>query len=290
MGKAAYVERKALRYLYGDLKEENILLFNLERWAKDNESYNKDLAAFKKLFNSGDRDLQMAAWNALICRKGDFVKEDFTDDELAFLTRCCNAASNRRSCAWGNPGKAFSTGRLIIRPAVKAEELQAYHRHLRRDGDFSLYTGFHFSQRILNRLTLSRPYCFAIYEKKSEKMVGVVGLHNYQEKKRMAEAEWYIFKPYRQKGYGREAASELASQAFCGKLAELRETSWDYMYKKHYAKIDLIRAYIRETNAASQALAEACGFEYRYTDRRYFVIEGKGCEDARVYELTPEML
>ena len=137
---------------------------------------------------------------------------------------------------------------------------------------------------------LARPYCFGIFEKATGNMVGMVGLHNYDERRRMAQCEWYIFKPYRGNGYGKEAFTALAEHAFQGKLAELREGDWFYSYKKHYAKIDLLRAEIRRRNLPSHALAKACGFVHRYTDPRHYVVEGEGCEDGEIYELTPEDL
>ena len=284
--KSYRAERKALQYLYGDA-EEDALVLDLAQSKENEETYSKDLDAFKKLFNSGDRDLQMAAWNALTWMN-DFAKEDFTDEEAAFLAKFRDAVANRLNTLYKNPNRSIPTARLILRPADKVEELQLYHDHLQKDGDFSLYTGLNLTKNNLNKFTLDRPYCFAIYEKKSGKMIGMVGLHSYKEKKCMTSMEWYIFKPYRKRGYAKEAVWALTKQAFSGKLAEMRETSWQNIFRRHYAKIDLIRVHIREANAPSQALAKACGFVYQYTDKRYFEIEGKGCEDAKVYELTPD--
>ena len=250
MNKADRVKRKALKYLHGDA-EEDALFLSLALSAKENEEkYRKDLDAFQKLFNSGDRDLQLAAWNALEWTN-NFVKEDFTNEEAAFLTKFCEAKANRIINQYKNPNSLIFTPRLILRPADKVEELQQYHDHLRNDGDFSLYTGLKLSKNNLDKFTLDRPYCFAIYEKQSHKMIGMVGLHTYQEQKRMAAMEWYIFKSYRKSGYAKEAVSALTKRAFNGTLAEMRETPWKYVFKRHYAKIDLIRVHIRATNAPS---------------------------------------
>lgn len=287
------VERKALKYLYGNTDRGYLPLMNFSLYAKEkDENYGENLEIFKKLFNSGDKELQMAAWNAMIglIMANDFAEEDFSDAEAAFLTRFYAAAEWSYSREAANSNRPFSTERLILSPAVKLKELKLYHRHLREDGDFSLYTGRKLSRDNLNLYVLGRPYCFAVYEKKSGQMVGMVGLHSYEEKKNMAQAEWYIFRPYRKRGYAAEAVLALAKRAFSGKLFELRETNWKHLYKKHYAKIDLIRAYIRETNFASQRLAERCKFEEQYTESRHFLIEGCGYEDAKVYELTPEEL
>ena len=121
-------------------------------------------------------------------------------------------------------------------------------------------------------------------------MVGITGLYSYDDTRRMATAEWYIFKPYRKKGYAKEAITALAAHAFAGKLFEMRETAWRNQFRRHYVKIDLIRADIREKNIPSQKTADSCGFVYQHTDHRHFVIEGEGFEDARIYELTPETL
>ena len=104
----------------------------------------------------------------------------------------------------------------------------------------------------------------------------------------IAQIEWYIFKPYRNNGYAKEAVLALARRAFSGKLIELREGTMRYILKKHYAKIDIIRAYIRSTNLPSQALAKSCGFTHQFTEHRHYLVEGEGYEDGEIYELTAE--
>ena len=279
-------ERKASIFLYGE--DYGLRFFRFDPEDKD---YSEELENFKKLFNSGDRMLRIAAWNSLVLLGEKMPrKEDFSEEEYAFILRHCEAVKKWINVYEANPNSHFSTERLLLRPTGGEREVKLYRKHLREEGDFQLFTGVKLSRNNLLNLLIEKPYCFYVFEKTSGQMVGVVGLHHYDEERRMAEAEWYIFKPYRGKGYGTEAFSALADRAFKGKLAEWRERSWNYLYKKHYAKIDLLRANIRQSNLPSQALAKACGFVHRYTDPRHYVIEGEGLEDGEVYELTPEAL
>lgn len=43
----------------------------------------------------------------------------------------------------------------------------------------------------------------------------------------------------------------------------------------------------KASNLASQNLAKSCGFKVSHIDRRHFVVEGKGLEDAVIMELEP---
>ena len=281
-------EIKACAVLFGKGSERRIPSFF---FYNSSEGYPEELDQFKRLFNSGDPELRLAAWNELWFDKLP-NRGDFTDEEYAFLQEYAQCEENWISRKSTNQNKPFSSSRLILRPAEEdyGEALSLYHKHLKEDGDFTIYTCRKLTKTNMELYILARPYCFCVYEKKRGNMVGMVGLYGYDEAKRMAEAEWYIFKPYRGKGYAKEAITTLAKRAFDGKLFEMRETAWRNKYRRHFAKIDLIRADIRETNIPSQKTAESCGFKYQYTDHRHYVIEGEGLEDAKVYELTPETI
>ena len=281
-------ERKAGAVLFGKeagRQSPSFCFYN------SSEDYQEELDQFKRLFNSGDPELRLAAWNGLWFDKLP-DRGDFTDEEYAFLQKYAQCEDNRILCRWTNLNKPFSSSRLILRPAEEdyGEALSRYYKHLKEDGDFSIYTCKKLTKANMELYNLVGPYCFCVYEKTSGNMVGMVGLYGYDEAKRMAEVSWYIFKPYRGKGYAKEAITTLASRAFAGKLFEMRETAWKYQYRRHFAKIDLIRADIREINIPSQKTAESCGFQYQYTDHRHYVIEGEGLEDGKIYELTPKTL
>lgn len=288
LNKRERAERKACVFLFGQGSGRRLPDFF---FYNSLGSYQQELDWFKRLFNSGDPELRFAAWNALWFDKLP-QRGDFTDEEYAFLQEYAQCEENMIFCQSANPNKHFSSARLILRPAEEnyGKELSIYHKHLKEDGDFTIYTCKKLTKTNMELYNLSRPYCFCVYEKTSGNLVGMTGLYGYDEAKRMATAEWYIFKPYRGKGYAKEAITTLAKRAFDGKLFEIRETAWRNKYRRHFAKIDLIRADIRETNIPSQKTAESCGFQYQYTDHRHFVVEGEGLEDAKVYELTPETI
>lgn len=292
-------EKKARRYLFGNDSDNKAILFLLN---KSQENYHNEVEQFKKLFNSNDKLLQMAAWNGLyIDSVYKLSKEDFTEEELRFIKdhiRCSDNCLDSYSIKNGkiiypvNKNSRFFSSRLMLKPAEMLEDLELYKKHLKNDGDFWLYTAKKLTKENIELFVqaLKQPYNFFVYEKGNNNLVGMVGFYDYDDGLRKAKAQWYIFKPYRNKGYAKEAVTALAERAFSGKLFELRGTGWEYKYRKHYAKIDLIEADIREKNVASQKTAESCGFKYLYTANRYFLVDGGEPENGKHYELTPKTL
>lgn len=249
----------------------------------------EDIEKFKTLFNSDNPSFKIVLWNAI----NTFIdidmvdKDKFTDEEYQFIIQRLIAHKNRIS-ELTNSNSEIHTERLVLKPAVEPEMHKAYKKHLKEDGDFLLYTSFNLTRESLGWFSLSKPYHFAVCEKDSGHMVGEVGLYNYDEERHMAEIEWYIFKPYRNMGYGKESVTALCKQAFDKKLFEWREGLMVDKYRKHYAVINLIRANIRISNTASQNLAKACGFKVSYIDHRHYFVEGQGTEDGVVMELEPD--
>jgi RimJ/RimL family protein N-acetyltransferase len=278
---------KAVKTLFGPDSDETISF----HFQKDSDSYSEQVTNFKRLFNSGDKELQMAAWNCIsIWTFDDGMKDDFTEEESRFIQDYIYCDKHWINCRTENLNAGFSSSRLILRPADDEHDLVLYRSHLKKDGDFKIYTGKKLTRDNLTLYDLNRPLCFCIFEKATGNMVGITGLYSYNNERRIATAEWYIFKPYRGKGYAKEAITALAARAFAGKLFEMRETAWRNQFRRHYVKIDMIRADIREKNIPSQKTAESCGFVYQYSDHRHYVIEGEGLEDGKIYELTPKTL
>lgn len=280
------LERKALKFLYGEKAAEHYLL-DLDLRFKQNPNYEEHLKLFKKLFQSGNEDLRTAAWNCIIFSPDGSAlrKEDFTEEEWEFLCQLIDAMENRPNLAL-NPNPDIPTDRLILSAAGQGEQ-KLYTKHLEKDGDFKMYTSRKPTRKNIADYWVLQPFCYAVFERESGRMVGAVDLHRCDEKRRLAEAAWYIFKPYRGRGYAKEAVTALAREAFAGRLTRLAEQARKCTYKKCPVKIELIRAETRHANLPSQALARSCGFVHRYTDHRFFVVEGEGPEDAEVFELTP---
>ncbi|WP_294824438.1 GNAT family N-acetyltransferase [uncultured Eubacterium sp.] len=287
--------KKAIFELYG---EEGLTRYNLD-WDSftidfsdiGSDCYSYNVQAFKKLFNSQDKDLRKAVWNALtpfytveeLAESGDF-----TPDELEFLAehlKCCQ----NRSLRFKNSNKSFSTERLIIRPC-KDSDNKLYFEYLKSDGDFNMYTGNKLTKDNLYACNIERPLIFSVFDKDTDEMVGVIGFHHYDRRRKKALAQWYIFKPYRNHGYAKEAFTALARRIFNGKISEFVESSWSNKFRKRSVNLDFIRAEIRETNISSQHMAESCGFVKQFIDRNHFVIEDKFLENAVIYDLTPETI
>lgn len=187
---------------------------------------------FKTLFNTNDLDCRIALWNAIprYTNIDEVEKDKFTDDEYQFILQKVGSRENY-TYEFTNCNNAIYTDRLVLKSAKDPKMLKTYQKHLKFDGDFLLYTGFKLTREHLSWFHLSRPYCFAVCEKWSERMVGMVGLHHYDEERHMAQMEWYIFKPYRSMGYGKEAVTALAKRAFGKKLFEWREKVMEDTYK-----------------------------------------------------------
>ena len=253
----------------------------------DNET-KSGIRDFKILFNSNDPYAKTFLWNSFLYIDTDRInKDDFTDEEYQFILDREESLKSR-SLKLINANNAILTNRLILKPGDDSKMLKKYRQHLKEDGDFLLYAGLKLTRVNLDCFSLTGNYCFGVFEKETGNMVGMVGLYNYDEERRTAKMQWYIFKPFRKLGYGKEAVTALAKYAFDRKLFEWREKLMKNTFIKHFANIDLICVDIRVSNTASQKLALACGFKEQYIDRRHFVVEGKGVEDGVIMELEPE--
>lgn len=263
---------------------------NIDRWELEIPDFSAEgdgIGYFRALFDLGGPDGRTVLWNTLT-RYTDYDgidKDRFSEDEYRFILQR-KASFDTPHLDESNGNRAFRTERLILKPADGDGDLKKYRKHLKEDGDFTLYTCLKPSAENVRHFNLSRPLCFVVCEKTTGEAVGEVGL-KYDEDRRMADASWYVFKQFRKKGYAEEAVTALAARAFSGKLFEWREQVRADTYKRHYAKIELIRAEIRVSNTASRRLAAACGFKEKYVDRRHFVVEGEGLEDAVIMELEP---
>ena len=256
-------------------------------WEKDNKNYPEGLDNFKKLFASKDPDLITAAWNRIYITDAEEInRSDFTDEEYDFILKRIESIKRNRNKP-KNPSKELTTERLILKPNGDERSRKLFIKHLKSDGNFEAYSDHNFHNKDVFQGE-DWAFKFWIYEKKSGHFVGTAGVHSLDEERRCADADWYILKPYRRLGYGKEAFLAIAKKLFERKLPEYQELIKDDTFRKYYPKIDLIKAYIQEDNIPSRALAESCGFKHAYTDTRFFYLEdSKLTKNAAVYELTP---
>lgn len=273
----------------------NVPFNNLYLDPDDVKDYKTDIKIFKFLFSQDHEDFRMALWNSLepIKCEDDVRKADLSKEEYEFLLQHEKARKSYHMPWAININVPFKTSRLILRPTAGDADTKLYEKHLKEDGDFTLFTNLKCTRYNIQRFGFDRPFFFVIEEKHSGNMVGYVGLRwekSNGEKTQVMECEYYIFKPYRHKGYAKEALTGLCQRAFDDKLFELTETNYNYICRKKRAKPALIRAMIREDNTASCGLVEACGFTYTGTLHRHYWVEDSYCVNCCVYELAKEQL
>ena len=252
------------------------------------EDYQTNLQIFKLLFHQEDPDYKMALWNSLIAYGNDIDPNLLTRDEQQFIIDL-ETAIDTPSPKHTNFNPTFSTRRCYLRPTKGEEDYQLYYKHLREDGDFSLFTNLKYSRENVQRFGFEMPYFFVIEHRNTGRMLGYAGLRWVKadgEKTGVMECEYYIFKPYRGKGYAKEAMTALCARAFAGKLFEKKETAYKFISRKKIAKPQIIRAMIRTDNPASCHLAESCGFKHMGTLQRHFLIENRYAVDCEIYELN----
>ena len=287
LDKRARAEEKAEQLVREQLSVE--LPYGLRLNVK-NEDFQTNLQIFKLLFHQEDPDYKMALWNRLVAYCNDLDPSLMTEDEQQFvidLETACDSPHPK----YTNFNTPFSTRRLCMRPKKGDEDYLLYYKHLKEDGDFSLFTNLKYTRENVRQFGFEMPYFFVIEERKTGNMVGYVGLRWEKangEKTGVMECEYYIFKPYRGKGYATEAMKALCQRAFAGKLFEKKETVYKYLCRKKTAKPEVIRAMIRTDNTASCRLAKKCGFQHTGTLQRHFLVENRYAVNCEIYELCRE--
>lgn len=286
--KIRYVEQKACRLIKKELGIE-INYLNIELNPKSSE-YENELKCFRLLFVQTNSDYKLALWNGLCFVSRNIEKSDFNEEELAYLEKRIAAQENLRFPYSENVNKPFNSKRLKFR-IPEDNDLKIYHQHLKSDGDFSMFTCINCNRKNIKKFNFERPFCYTIVEKKSNNMIGYVAMiwdKFEHDKAKITRLEYYIFKPYRNNGYAKETILAFLDKAFSGCLLELVETNYSRIYKNRKAKIELVRAQIRNDNIPSRRLVESCGFIHTGTLRRDFVVEDKYCVDKEIYEITKE--
>lgn len=295
-------DQKTYRLIQRELGDEMASQFRLPHLNNEidldskSRRYESSLKIFKYLFRQTDPDYKMGLWNSFHLLSRNFRKEDFTDDEFAYLNERFDAFEKSVYPPFTNVNSPFRTNRLFLRPSVE-EDSELYLKHLKKDGDFTMVTYEKYTAKSIKAISdwfMLRQHIFSIIEKASGTMVGYLGFHPWSsvfpdpENSVVVELEYYLFKPYRQLGYAKEAVTALCERAFAGKLRELEETNYYDIFRKKKAKIEVIRALIRADNTPSRKLVESCGFKHTGTLHKNCLVEGKYLVDTEIYELEKE--
>ncbi|MBO4693203.1 MAG: GNAT family N-acetyltransferase [Clostridia bacterium] len=155
----------------------------------------------------------------------------------------------------------FETKRLILRPWQESDAHSLY-EYARSDkigpaAGWPVHTSVEESLKII-KTVLSAPETYAVLDKASMCAIGSVGLMigsaaNIDLPDNQAEIGYWIGQPYWGRGLIPEAVRELLRYAFC-------ELNLEKVWCSYF-----------EGNTKSKRVQEKCGFEYRYTDKKYYV-------------------
>lgn len=150
-----------------------------------------------------------------------------------------------------NKNKECITTRLKLTPQwnelidLKIQE-EIYH-----SGEFEFYFGIQETEERLKKLTINDELFYSIYQRTDDKLIGYLGI---SERLDSWEPEIYIFREFRNHGYGAEALTALLHEVFFGKLVVFEKG------KKKTIQIDSVEATVRRENIVSQRMLEKVGF------------------------------
>lgn len=153
--------------------------------------------------------------------------------------------------------RQFTTERLLLLPGNNERDNDSFIEMLRQDGDFEIFTGAEPTEkniRMFHNYLECKGSCFyTVFEKENpQKLLGYVGI-GYQ--KQRFEAEFYISKQYRNKGYCSETLKRLCGEAFSENLEWIGRDG-----EKSKLIVDEIYATVLVENDLAGSVLEKCGF------------------------------
>lgn len=251
----------------------------------DRPRYQQEVQCFKLLFRQNDSDYRLALWNAIdtACFPDS---ADFDDEEIQFIYARKNACNKWKYATVENINAPFCSRRLRFR-SVLDEDMALLRDYMERDNDVSNFICLEPTKNNLRRFDIQMPLFFVIEDSKSKNVVGYIGLSflgPMHEKTGVASLACYICKPFRRKGYAKEAVTAICKKAISRELCLMRESIFECAYAKSAANIHVIRAGIRTDDIAAQSLVTGCGFQYCGTLHREYWLEESGCVDQDIYE------
>ncbi len=136
---------------------------------------------------------------------------------------------------------------------------EEFRKELKSAGDFENYYGFCGTDDDYNKIDLKRPLFYSL--KIKGKFIGYIGFSDYGD---VLEPEIYIFKQYRNKGYGTKVLNKFIEIAFNDGLLK----KWSEENKKGFCEVKSERVFpvklmssVRVENIPSQKMMVKCGFK-----------------------------
>lgn len=150
-----------------------------------------------------------------------------------------------------NKNKECITTRLKLTPQWNELIDLKIQEEIHHSGEFEFYFGIQETEERLKKLTINDELFYSIYQRTDDKLIGYLGI---SERLDSWEPEIYIFREFRNHGYGAEALTALLHEVFFGKLVVFEKG------KKKTIQIDSVEATVRRENIVSQRMLEKVGF------------------------------
>lgn len=108
----------------------------------------------------------------------------------------------------------LETERLLILKSKNSRDLNTLKKHLKEDGDFSIFTGLSDEEQNISLFDLEESDVdyYSLYLKNTSIMIGYVGFSKVDEQ--TIEIEFYIFRDERKKGFCKESCIKLIEYIF----------------------------------------------------------------------------
>lgn len=150
-----------------------------------------------------------------------------------------------------NKNRECITTRLKLTPEWNEFIDLKIQEEIHNSGEFEFYFGIQEIEERLKKLTINEELFYSIYESADDKLIGYLGI---SERFDSWEPEIYIFREFRNCGYGTEALTALLHEFFAGELVVFENG------KKINIQVDSVGATVRSENIASRRMMEKVGF------------------------------
>lgn len=157
--------------------------------------------------------------------------------------------------------------------SIKSKGLtEDYKEALKKAEDFDQYYGVEATEDLYDEIDLKRPLFYSIQMK--GKNIGYIG---FRGENNDLELEIYIFKPYRNKGYGTRVLKKFIDIAFTeGLVKKWREKTENpppvYSLKKETVFPEQLVSTVRVENEYSRKMMLACGFQENREPAAEFIL------------------
>ena len=247
-------------------------------------------------------------WNALEVKEEEYdvARSSLSEEGKAFVSAWIEAKRNwikrtaiphpagiHRNILFNVNGE-IDGERVVLKPCSIKDNGDLYLRHVAEDGDFLLYVTPDSSSDSPSMVWANTllPYSFYIYIKDTDEEIGVISLCDHENKHHVrplsvAYFHYYVYKPFRHKGYAYEAGRLLLDAFFGGRLRNAVVTDKHFVVEERPCEPERVILSTNGRNQASNALAKKLGFVYESTDYGYKTTDGVP-QDENYYSLSLE--